>query len=194
MKNNEHLRQYEAKLTEILVGQCSEKSFLSGHLLEVEELDEKWSIIAPEYMIDAVPLVNDYPAVAIAWAAYIGMGLASIWDGAWENFGNKPDLYATMRNARGFDEMDEYVMEELLGIELNSTDYELFEGLLRSCAHTAMALIRNERFEPQSADAFYVFAATAKVFFRLGVAIELKQLGYEYRKLKVEVPETPSMS
>lgn len=185
MENNQHLLRYEEKLTEIVVNHSTSKGFLDSHLLRVEELDEKWAAMAPEYMADAVPEVNNYPAVAIAWAAYVGMAMAAMWDGAWNEFNQRNDLYKILREPRGFDQMDEYIMEEILGLEQGTTDSEMFAELLRSCAHAAMALIRNERFEPQSADAFYVFASTAKVFFRLGVALELKQLGYTYKKVKV---------
>lgn len=188
MENNQHLLRYEEKLTEILVGQCTSKGFLDGYIIEIEELDEKWNEIAPEYMVDAIPQVNEYPAVAIAWAAYLGMGVAAMWDGAWDEYKDEKSLYSIIKQPRGFDAMDEYVMEELLGIKTDTRDNETFEELLRGCAHTAMTLIRNEKFEPLSADAFYVFAKTVKVFFRLGVSIELKQLGYKYKKVAVEEP------
>lgn len=187
MEQNEHLLKYEQTLTEILVNLCTSKGFLNGHLLQVEELEEKWGKMAPEYMFDAVPEVNSYPAVAIAWASYLGMGLAAMWDGAWDEFAEHKELYKYIRDPRGFDSMDEFIMEKLLGIDLDSDECKSMEELFRSCAHSAMALIRNEKFEPQSSDAFYVFASTVKVFFRLGIAIELKQLGYEYRKMEIPV-------
>lgn len=187
MINNKQLQNFQEKLKEILVNQCSSKGFLDGTLLEIEELDQKWDEMAPQYMVDAVPLVNDYPAVAIAWAAYLGMGLASIWDGAWDEYCNRQELYALIRDPRGFDAMDEYVMEELLGSKIDSEHSKQFEDLLRGCAHTAMTMIRNERIEPQSTDAFYIFAYTVKLFFKLGVAMELKELGYEYRKMKIPI-------
>lgn len=186
MIDNQHLHQYEKQLTEILLRLCTSRGFLNSQLLEAEELDEKWAEIAPEYMVDAIPEVNNYPAVAMAWAAYIGMGMAAMWDGDWNTFKDKKDLYSFLRDARGFDQMDEFVMEELLGLEPGSQNWISFEDILRSSAHSAMSLIRNEQFEAQSADAFYVFASTCKVFFRLGVAIELKQLGYKYEKVGVD--------
>ncbi|MEG1553852.1 MAG: hypothetical protein RSB93_06960 [Rikenellaceae bacterium] len=188
MVNNEYLLSYEKKLSEILIGQCTSKGFLDFQLLEVEELDEIWHEVAPEYMVDAVPQVNDYPAVAIAWAAYIGMGMAKMWDKSWEVYKNKENRYAALRDPRGFDAMDEYISEELLGLSLSSKEYKSIEDLLRECAHTAMNMMRNEKIEPQSTEAFYIFAHTTNVFFRLGVAIELKKLGYKYEKVQVSIP------
>lgn len=187
MINNEYLLGYEEKLTEILVERCTAKGFLDGRLLEVEELDEKWKLMAPEYMVDAVPQFTPYPAVAIAWAAYVGMGLAAMWDGAWDDYKENKCLYAAMKQPRGFDAMDEYIVEELLGLSLNSSENNSLEELLRGCAHTAIGMMRSEKIEPQTTEAFYVFAHTVKVFFRLGVALELKQLGYKYEKMLVDL-------
>lgn len=188
MVNNEYLLGYEAKLTEILVERCTSKGFLDGRLLEVEELEEKWKEMAPEYMVDAVPQFNAYPAVSIAWAAYVGMGMAAMWDGAWDDYKENKDLYFALRKPRTFDAMDEYIVEELLGLSLDSSEAKSLEELLRGCAHTAIGMMRSEKIEPQTTEAFYVFAHTVKVFFRLGVALELKQLGYKYEKVTVDLP------
>lgn len=192
MENNQHLLRYEEALRETLLAQCSSKGFLDGELLDVEELAEKWREIAPQYMVDAVPEFNDYPAVAVAWAAYLGMGLAAMWDLSWEEHRDQKDLYTFIRDARGFDVMDEYVVEELLGLSLDSDDVNAIGDCLLGLAHSAIALMRNERVEPQTADAFYIFACTAKVFFHFGVSICLKRLGYAYRKVTIKTPEVLS--
>lgn len=192
MNDTQYLLRYEEQLMQTLLEKCTSQKFLDGQLLEVEELNEKWSEMAPEYMVDAVPEVQAFPAVAISWAAYIGMGMAAMWDGAWEEHSSKMDLYTHFRAPRGFDELDEYVVQECLGLEPDSAQSKALADLLCGCAHSAMALMRNEKIEPQSTDAFYIFTHTAKVFFRLGVALELKQLGYKYEKIKVQLPEESS--
>lgn len=188
MKNGEYLISYEEKLNEIVLRQCTSKGFLCGQMLGVAELEEKWLQMAPEYIADAIPLINDYPSVAIAWAAYIGMGMAAMWDGDWSTYQDKRDLYVVLRDKRGFDNFDEFITEELLGLSLESEEATSIHELLRSCAHSAMTMIRNEEIEHQSTDAFYIFAHTVKVFYRIGVALELKQLGYKYEKVKVGLP------
>ena len=47
-------------------------------------------------------------------------------------------------------------------------------------------MIRKENIEPQSPDAFYVFARSVKVLFKVGVSIALKRLGYKYQKVTVD--------
>jgi hypothetical protein len=55
-------------------------------------------------------------------------------------------------------------------------------------------MIRKEGIEPQSVMAFHLFARVAKVFYRLGVSLELRHRGYKYVKMNVNFAgeaETP---
>ena len=188
MNNVEFYDQYEERLTKVLVDLCTSKGFLSGQLYMIDELDEKWTQLAPNYMADAVAEVNEYPSVAIAWAAYLGMGLTAIWDTVWSDYKDIENLYDKFREQRGFDALDEYVLEELLSLELESDMANSIENVLRSCAHLAISMIRKEETEPQTATSFYILASTVKVLFKIGVSIELKLLGYKYEKMEVELP------
>ncbi len=181
-EDNQFLSEYEERLTRTLLGQFSDAGFLAGELLAVEELDEKWDSSAAEYMAAAVPQINDYPAAAVAWAAYLGVGMAVLWDTEWDKYAPMEDLYTPLASPRGFDEMDEYIMEVLLGYTPESQEATRLEDLFRSASTTALTMIRKESVEAQSVMAFYIFARTAKVFFRLGVAVGLRLLGYSYQK------------
>lgn len=183
--DNQYLKQYEDNLKNLLLEKCSSNGFLDRVLLEVEELDEMWSYFAPEYMADAVPIVNDYPTVAMAWASYFGMGLSALWDGSWSDYAGRKDLYSAIRDERGFDNMDEYILEDLLGIDLISEENNKLEEMLRSLAQSSVSQIRREQIEAGTSEAFYIFASTAKIMFKIGVAIELKRLGYRYEKATI---------
>ncbi len=183
---SEYLAQYEDKLLRTLVRQATDSGFLEGQLLQVEELEEKWMSSAPEYMAAAVPQITAYPAVAIAWAGYLGAGAAVLWDTNWEAYADEDDLYTLISKPRGFDEMDEYVMEGLLGFKPSSPETEQFEDMMRSAARTAQNIIHKEGIEPQSVMAFHIFARTTKVFYKLGVSMALKILGYHYEKMLVD--------
>lgn len=185
MKNSEFYKKYGENLSKALVKQCSERGVLDGKLLVVDELSVKWSEVAPEYMSDAMPQFAQYPAVSLAWAAYLGMGMAKLWDVNWDELKSKDQLYSFFATARGFDSMDEYIIEDVLKLSLTSKDAVAIENMLRSCAHSAISIMRRENLEPQSVDAFYIFAETVKVFFNLGASIELKYLGYKYEKVLV---------
>ncbi|MFR9503991.1 MAG: hypothetical protein SNH73_06040 [Rikenellaceae bacterium] len=181
-EENQFLIEYEERLTKRLLQQFTDAGFLNGELLAVEELEEKWDMSAAEYMAAAVPQINDYPAAAVAWAAYMGVGLSILWDTRWEEYSSKEDLYTVLATPRGFDEMDEYVLEEMLGYTLEGEEATKIEDLFRAGATTALTMIRKESIEAQSVMAFYIFARSAKVFFRLGVAVGLRILGYSYQR------------
>ncbi len=182
----EYLESYEVGLMQVLLRQMTDAGVLEGELLAAEELDEKWHTSAPEYMAAAVPNIAEYPAVAIAWAGYLGVGAAVLWDTDWDSYADEDDFYTLLAKPRGFDEMDEYVLEGLLGYRLDSDEATKIENLFRSAAQTAQTMIRKEGVEAQSVVAFHIFARTTKVFYKLGVAVGLRLQGYRYEKAKLE--------
>lgn len=181
------LNRYEESLRTTLVKRLTDSQWLAGQLLEVEELNEKWRTSAPSYMADAVPEIAKYPLVAIAWAMYLGMGAATLWDKEWNRYKDIEDLHKLMTEPRGFDCMDEYITEILLCLPLGSAEAEKLEDMVRSTAEAAQLLIRKEGIEAQSVMAFHIFARTTKVMFECGVAVALKRLGYNYVKVNAEV-------
>lgn len=181
------LNRYEESLRKTLTDHLSQRKWLDGRLLEVEELNEKWRSSAPSYMADAVPEIAKYPLVAIAWAMYEGMGAAVLWDKEWSRYENIDDLHKMFTEPRGFDCMDEYITEILLALPLGSAEAERVEDMVRSTAECAQSLIRKEQIEAQSVMAFHIFARTTKVMFEAGVAVSLRRLGYNYVKVNAEV-------
>ena len=183
MEQTEYFDTFENNLLNELLKQCTSLGLLTGTLLASEDIDERWKVYAPEYMADSVPQVNAYPAAAIAWAGYVGMAVANRWDSNWEQYAEEP--YTALHGKEGFDDMDEHIVEQVLGLQLDSEEATKIESVMRSCAHTAMTFIRREDTEAQSTKAFYIFARTTRVLFRIGAAIELHRLGYKFEKVKV---------
>ena len=181
------LNRYEESLRTTLVKRLTDSQWLAGQFLEVEELNEKWRTSAPSYMADAVPEIAKYPLVAIAWAMYLGMGAATLWDKEWNRYKDIEDFHKLMTEPRGFDCMDEYITEILLCLPLGSAEAEKLEDMVRSTAEAAQLLIRKEGIEAQSVMAFHIFARTTKVMFECGVAVALKRMGYNYVKVNAEV-------
>lgn len=184
MEQTEYFDTFENNLLTELLKLCTSHGVLSGTLLASEDIDERWKAYAPEYMADAVPQVNAYPAAAIAWAGYVGMAVANRWDYGWEQYAEEP--YTALHGKDGFDDMDEHIVEQILGLALDSEEAQKIEQVMRSCAHTAMTFIRREDTEAQSTKAFYIFARTTRVLFRIGAAIELKRLGYKFEKVNLQ--------
>lgn len=181
MELNEYLQNYELKLTNLLMEKAQQYQLLGNNLLQSEDLANTWNKIAPHYLADAIPQIAEYPAVSFAWAAYVGMACAALWDQDWQFYSHIDNLYTYIRDKRGFDYMDEYICEEIL--KLSEQETKSIEDCLRSCAHTANDLIRKEELEPQSKLAFHAFARSTKAFFNIGAAIELKRKGYKYTKV-----------
>ncbi len=181
MEEKEYLDNYENRLQEEMVKLCTSQGLMSGQLLASEDLEETWARMAPGYMADSVSQINSFPAAAIAWAGYVGMAVAKWWDEDWAAHCN--DAYETLHGSEGFDDMDEHIMDEVL--HLSAEEHSRMEETMRSCAHLAMGMIRAEQIEAQSTRAFYVFARTERVMFRVGASLELARLGYRYEKVSV---------
>ncbi len=178
---DEHLNRFQGRLEDELLKLCTSLSVLDGGWLMTPDLEEKWREIAPEYMADAVKEINSYPEVALAWAGYLGMGYASLWDKNWRKYSH--DGYSKMLGSRGFDDMDEHIVRDILGHQLDSFEAVKISGILQSCAQCAMGLIRKESIEGGTNQAFYVLARTVQVMYCVGVSIQLKKMGYKYELL-----------
>lgn len=176
----EYYDSYEKKLLEDMMKMC----MLPDMLPSSEDIDNKWNEIAPEYMADAVPQINTFPEAAIAWAGYVGMALANRWDSNWKKYSKEP--YSSLYGERGFDDMDEHIVRDILGFSLDSKEAMGISATMLSCAQMAMNRIMHEQIESQSVKAFHILARTVRVLFRIGAAIELQRLGYRYQKVRLD--------
>ena len=173
---------FEEKLSAELVKLCSESGMMNGQMLHSDDIDGKWDEFARDYMADAVHNFNEYPEVSLAWAAYLAMGIARQWDADW--LGNSSNGYASYYGSRGFDDMDEHIVRDILGMPLDSQDATRIAETLSSCAALALTLIRHEGFEPQSVEAYYALVRCVKVMFRIGESLELARSGYHLEPLQ----------
>lgn len=175
----EYLHNYELVLTQRLLEVAVHLKFSNGQLYSSDDLNRAWAVIAPDYMVDAVPNVAKYPMASIAWSGYIGLALAYMWDKDWNNV-DISTLYSKLVSPRGFDELDEYITEEILNHKLGSDNAMRIENLMRSLSESALNIIRHEQVEPQSEMAFHVYARTIRAVFHVGVSCELYILGYKW--------------
>ena len=179
----QYLIRFEEKMQDDLLRLATSRNMLKGVLLATEDIDEQWKILAPEYMGDAVPQIAHYPTVSVAWAAYLGMAVAYGWDSDWETFLKMP--YQSYYGEQGFDDMDEHIVRDLLRIPLDSRTAKELEETIRQCGEKAVDLIRYEQIPPQSEMAFHVFARACKAMYKIGAAIQLKRMGYNFEKVNL---------
>lgn len=183
MEDIQYYDAYESNLQQEMLRICTSLGMLSGDLLSTEDLDCKWKEWAPEYIADALPEVNSYPEFAIACAGYAGMAAARWWDEDWGRHHNCK--YESLHGPRGFDDMDEHIVQHILGFSLDSPEAKQIMNILLCCAQTAVTFIHHEQIEHQTVKAFHIFARTVKVMFRTGAALELHRSGYKFHKVDI---------
>lgn len=180
MENQEFLDRYESTLRDGLVKICSGEGLLdTGDILSSPDIDAKWDEYIKDYVADAVSNFNDYSAAAIAWAGFLGMGVAYNWDLNWRL--HHKDAYSDYYGRRGWDDMDEHIMHDLLGLDLEGDEARKISRVMQSCAYATLGLISHEGIETQTAQGFYVLSRSYTVMYGIGAAIELKRL--KYRKV-----------
>ena len=130
----QYLVKLEEKMENELLRLCTERGALKGMMLETEDITEQWKILAPEYMADAVPQVNAFPAAAIAWAGYVGMAVAHRWDEDWATYATEP--YSALHGVEGFDDMDEHILQNIQSM-VELAKYHHIQPVLCSCLPAA---------------------------------------------------------
>ncbi len=173
---------FQERLEKEMLRICTDAGMLEGILLRSEDIDQKWKELAPEYIADGVKEIAAYPTVSIAWAGYIGMAVACWWNRDWKRLKDQP--YSVLLGPNGFDDMDDHILKDILGLLPEGKQAQQITAVMQSCAQTAVTFIRQEQIEPQSKRAFYVYARTVQVMFSIGAAVELCRLGYEMKKLQ----------
>lgn len=183
-ENTQYFDTYEANLMQEMLKMCNSLGMLDKELLGSEDIDQKWKEWAPEYIAIALPEVNSYPEFAIACAGYAGMAVAQWWDQDWGR--HHSARYESLHGPRGFDDMDEFIVQNILGLTLDSVDAKQIMNILLCCAQKASTFIQHEHIEHQTVKAFHIFARTVKVMFRTGASLQLKRLGYRFHKVALD--------
>ena len=183
MEEKEYFDKYEQTLLNETMKKCTGLGMLDGSLLASDDIDSKWKEFAPEYIAEALPEINDYPEFAIAVAGYLGMAVAKYWDEDWGR--HHSDKYESFHGSRGFDNMDDHIVENILGYKLDSIEAKQLTSIMMVCAQTAVNFIQHEQIEHQTTKAFHIFARTVEVEFKIGAALILKKLGYKFQKVQL---------
>ena len=150
-------------------------------LPECPDVEEKWEEIAKAYIPDGIRKFNDFPSASLGWMMYIGMAVAKFWDLEWEIYSKIENLYAFMRDKRGYDSMDEYTREEVL--LLRGVDYTVLEKIVGECASRVYNALRHQNIEPGTRDAFNAYIVCLHQLYLMGVAMQLRRMGYRMTKI-----------
>lgn len=184
MNEAEKLQPYTEALERLLLRLGEEEGLLRKQLLETDDLTALFPELTQAYLGDAVPDFEQYPLVSLGWIAFVGMAMAALWDSDWEQYGAIPagELYQQIRDARGWDELDEYVLEEAIGLRKESDEAKRYTAFLRRATEQAYSALMHERAEPSTPLAFQLYGRTLYALYRLGVALGLNLLGYKLHR------------
>lgn len=177
----DYLDKFEEKLRAHLLKIATERGLLDGKLLESSDISDYWKSVEADYMADAVPQVAAYPTVSVAWALYLDMAVAHLWDGDWEK--HRTMAYKDFYGSDGFDNMDDHIVNDILGMPLGSAEAKALISAVQTLAQATVDMIRREQIQPQSKMAFFAFSRACTSMFMIGAAMQLKQLGYRFEKM-----------
>lgn len=177
-KNNdkEIVAQFEEKVRTDLISFLQSKEALDPHVPECPDVEEKWGEIARAYMPDGVREFQNYPVVSLGWMMFIGMTMAFYWDTDWEKHSSRKNLYEEIRDKRGYDNMDEAVVEDILRYEGEAA--EKITELVAECASRVFSILNHEHIEPGTEAALGCYIAALHQLYLAGMAMELNALGY----------------
>ena len=176
------MEQFEDKLHQDLHQFLLSMKEVDDRLPECPDVEGKWEEIAKAYLPDGIREFQEYPSASLGWMMYVGMAVTKYWDSEWEIYSKLPDLYAYMRDKRGYDSMDEYIREEVL--LLSGTDYTAIEKIVGECASRVYNALMHKRLEPGTKDAFNGYVACLHQLYLMGAAIQLKRMGYHMTKMQ----------
>jgi len=200
------MNEFEDKLHEDVHQFLLSMKEIDERLPECPDVEEKWEPIAKAYIPDGIREFQDYPSASLGWMMYIGMAVAKLWDTEWEVmeqreqsdasinsaesrqnstegqiYSKLDDLYAYLRDKRGYDSLDEYIREEVL--QLTGVDYTALEKLVGECASRVYNALMHQRIEPGTKEAFNAYVSCLHQLYLMGAAMQLKRMGYHMTKM-----------
>ena len=182
MSNIKYDNPVEQKFHDDLYGYLRTLDLVDERMPEAPDLDDLWFKIGQSYMADGIREYNTgYPSVALGWMMFIGMAVAKYWDVEWEVYGKVPDLYVYLRDRIDFDHMDDYILDKVLCLDADSRN-KMNDAVAESASRT-YNMMSHMCLEPGTAAAMRAFTAALHQMYVMGVAVELKALGYHMTKL-----------
>ncbi len=144
------------------------------------DVEGKWTEICEEYLPDGVREFANYPTASLGWMMYIGMAIAKFWDENWTDYNDIDNLYESIRDERGYDHLDEYVLEEVLS--LSKDERKDIENIVGECAARTLSNLRREKIQPSTPEAFNAYVNCLHELYLMGCYVQLKAMGYHLVK------------
>ena len=175
------MEDFETRLNKDLQTYLTGVGLIDKHLPECPDVEDKWKEIGEAYLPDGIREFSGYPTVSLGWMMFLGMAITKYWDEDWDKYSSAENLYEQIRNARGYDNMDEYILEEIL--KLDADTRTKISKTVAECAFRTESILRHEPIEPGSEEAFRAYIYSLRQMYAMGMAMELKRLGYHMTEL-----------
>lgn len=179
--NKQLVSDFEEKVKKDLTEFLQKKEALDPHVPVCPDVEERWGEIARAYLPDGAREFQQYPVVSLGWMMLIGMTMAYYWDTDWEKYSQMKNLYEDLRDRKGYDNMDEAVVEDVLGYK--DEPAEKITELVAECASRVYSLLNHEHVEPGTEAALGCYIAALHQLYLAGMAMELNALGYHMTPL-----------
>lgn len=175
--NNDHLEKFEQNLNSNIANYLIGKNVVDPILPDTTDIESRWESICTAYLPYGVKEFSDYPTASLGWMMFIGMAMAKLWDENWDKYSQYTNIFSDiLLPARGYDEMDEYICDDILKLTPNETADS--SKLVGDTAQMVYNLLMHEKFEPGTPDAFNAYVRCIHQLYYFGAAIELRRLGY----------------
>lgn len=170
--------EFENKVRQDLISFLQWKEAVDKKVPECPDVEEKWTEIGREYVPDGIREFKDYPIVSLGWMMFIGMAMAYYWDTDWEKYSKEQNIYQTIRDKNGYDNLDTTVVEDILGYKGDKAQ-EIIDKVAE-CASRIYTMLTHSHIEPGTDIAFGCYVAALHQMYLAGMAVELNALGYHF--------------
>ncbi len=174
------MEDFAEKLLEDLHRYLVNRDAVDERMPECPDVVSKWPAIAEAYLPDGAREFASYPVASLGWMMFIAMAVAKFWDTDWERYDKVDDLYLMLRDKRGYDNLDEYILDEVL--DLHGDDAEQMQNLVGDCAERVKRALFTLDIEPGTVEAFKAYVACLHTMYQMGMAVQLKSMGYHMVK------------
>lgn len=174
------LSKYKEELKEDLYKYLRSVERIDEKIPECPDLEDLWPSVEEAYIPDGAKEFQDYPTVSLGWMMFIGMALAVYWDMDWEKYSKESgaELYQKMRDEKGYDNLDDYVLYEIM--HLDEEEAEKVSKVVGECAARTLSFLHRSHFEAGTSEAVRAYEASLHQLYLFGVAVELNAMGYHY--------------
>lgn len=179
--NKDLVEAFEAKVQEDIIGFLHRKGAIDDVVPVCPDVEEKWGMIARAYLPDGAREFAGYPVVSLGWMMFVGMAMAHYWDTDWERYATHDRIYESLRDMRGYDNLDEAVVHDVLRLQGDAADR--LTSLAADTASRVYNILRHEHVEPGTQAAFGCYIAALHQLYLAGMAVELNALGYHMTPL-----------